>query len=332
MILVTGINGMLGNAVLDQLLERGTRVRGFDLHAHPNPQVESIVGDIRNLSDVRLACDGVEGVIHLASLVDLHLGQPPRLYDINVTGVENLIAACREKQVPRLVYMSSAEVISGASPLRNADEETPYPRPHLTYYGITKEGAERRILAANDEQLATCAFRTFGIFGEGDRNFVGYLLKKTPGKQIPLMGDNKGLTNVVYAGNLAHALILALEQLHPGGSIAGNVFHITDHEPQSVQDFMLELLEPAGYKEANFHVNFRLAMFIARLLEFGYRLTKAERLAYPLFTRHQLLLGTRDYYLDSSKARNKLGYSPRFDRAEAIASTQTWLSHSILPK
>ena len=47
---------------------RGTRVRGFDLHPHPNPQVESIVGDIRNLSDVRLACDGVEGVIHLASV------------------------------------------------------------------------------------------------------------------------------------------------------------------------------------------------------------------------------------------------------------------------
>lgn len=325
MILVTGANGMLGRAVVRQLRDQGQQIRGFDLQTNPDKTVESVVGDIRNRQEIQRACIGVTGVIHTASLVDLHLGEPSRLYDINVRGTENLIAACRANEITRLVYMSSAEVISGATPLRHVTESVSYPNPHLTYYGVTKESAERRVLNANDAQLATCAFRTYGLFGEGDRNFLGFAIKKARGKQIPIIGDGKALTNVVYAGNIAHALILGLNQLEIGNPISGQVFHITDHAPENVQHFVVSLLTSLGFNQAKYGLPLRMAKSIARVSEWLYRLTRAERFAHPPLTTHQLLLATQDYYLDDSKARNLLSYTPKFTRQEAVARTQAWL-------
>ncbi|MEM7130370.1 MAG: NAD-dependent epimerase/dehydratase family protein [Chloroflexota bacterium] len=330
MILVTGGNGMLGRAVVEQLLEQGEPVRVFDLATHSNPEVDSFVGDIRNLAEIRQACTGAAGVIHTASLVDLHLGKPQRLYDINVLGVENLLAACLEKNVPKLVYMSTAEVISGAEPLRHVDESIPYPVPHLTYYGVTKEAAERLILAANDDALATCAIRTFGIFGEGDRNFVGRAIEKVQGKQIPQLGRNQGITDIVYAGNVAHGLISALFQLEVGNRISGHVFHLTDHAPQSMQDFLIDLLGPLGYSRSAITIPIGILKLMARLFELPYHLTKAERLADPLMTHHQILLATQDYYLNSCKACKHLGYTPRFTRHEAVARMQRWLDTALI--
>ncbi len=329
MILVTGANGMLGNAVVEQLLDAGERVRTFDLAAHANPAVESVVGDIRNIADVRQACANISGVIHTASLVDLHLGQPQRLHDINVGGVKNLIAACREHGIQRLSYMSSAEVISGADPLQDATEHTPYPRPHLTYYGVTKEAAEQQVLAANDAELATCAMRTFGIFGERDRNFIQRAIDKTNGKQLPAISGTTGITDVIYAGNIAHALILGLSKLAPGNEIGGQTFHITDHAPQAMQSFLAELLRPLGYQRPKRSTPLTIVWGIAALLEALYTITKLERFANPIVTRHQLLLSTQDYYLDSSKARDLLGYTPRFSRAEAIKRTQDWFALAL---
>ena len=325
MILVTGGNGMLGRAAVEQLLARGDAVRSFDLAAHPNPAVDSVVGDIRNLADLRLACTGVHGVIHTASLVDLHLGQPERLHEINVAGVEKLITACRENKVRRLVYMSSAEVISGASPLRNAGEDAPYPRPHLTYYGNTKEAAERLVIEANDGEFATCAFRTFGIFGEGDRNFVARAMALAPQNHVPLIGANRGLTNVAYSGNIAHALILGLSQMEIENPVSGQIFHVTDHEAESIQDFLIAILAPLGYRRLTWSIPFSAVMIMARLLSLPYRFTKAERFANPPLTRHQLLLATQDYYLDDRKARSLLGYTPQFERSVAMKRTRAWL-------
>ena len=328
MILVTGGSGMLGSAVVEQLLEQGEAVRVFDLIPHASALVESVVGDIRNPEEIRRACVGVDGVIHVASLVDLHLGEPQRMYDINVGGVGNLIAACRAEQIRKLVYMSSAEVISADTALYNVDEQTPYADPHLTYYGVTKEAAERAVLTANDDRLATCAFRSFGMFGEGDQNFIGRAISKSSGKAIPLI-ETDGVSDVLYAGNMAHALITALSQLEIGSAASGQAFHVTDHAPQRVQDFILEVLSPFGYTRSKQTISFKVAKMLAALFELPYHLTKLERFATPRLTRHQLLLGTQDYSLDSNKIRTVLKYEPRFTRTEAIERTQRWLEQVL---
>ncbi len=67
--LVTGGAGMLGQAIVSQLLERGKSVRIIDIEPAKNDRAEIIVGDIRDAAAVRRACEGVDTVFHTAAAV-----------------------------------------------------------------------------------------------------------------------------------------------------------------------------------------------------------------------------------------------------------------------
>ena len=67
--LVTGGAGMLGSALVSQLVEKGKTVRVIDIEPAQDERAEIIVGDVRDTDAVRKACDGVDTVIHAAAAV-----------------------------------------------------------------------------------------------------------------------------------------------------------------------------------------------------------------------------------------------------------------------
>ena len=189
-VVVTGGSGLLGASVVRTLLERGHDVVSLDRRPAADNGTETKVVDIADLERLTAALSGADAVVHAASLVDLHLGTPKELDLVNVEGTRNVIAACRAAGVGRLCYVSSAEVITGSEPLRGATEaDAPYPRPHLTHYGATKELAERMVLSFNGPDLATCATRTYGLYGEGDRTVVPAYLSHLPTRTIRFIGS-----------------------------------------------------------------------------------------------------------------------------------------------
>ena len=333
-IAITGSCGLLGSATVRQATQRGHEVVAIDrdfanvdqLWGDAAP-VATMVADMADADALGQAVAGAEAVIHTASLVDLHLGRPARLFDTNVTGVENLIAACRASKIGRLVHMSSAEVITGPTPLRNITEaDATYPDDQLTYYGETKQAGEELVLAAADATLGTCVFRTYGLFGEGDNNVVPLYRSKLVFNTATFIGDMSARTDVIYAGNLAHALVLAAEQLEPSSPWSGSAFHATDHEPVHIQSFLAELMEPLGVRLIKrFRMPRSLAERAARAGEVLFERTGSERFAYPKLTSHSLRLAVDDYWLDASKLYETLGYRPPFTRAEAMERTRAWL-------
>ncbi|MCP3989382.1 MAG: NAD-dependent epimerase/dehydratase family protein [Actinomycetia bacterium] len=339
---VTGGSGLLGRSVINALVGRGHQVLSLDIKPRlaetptsnrtQAAKVEHRLVDVRHRASVidALANTGTEAVIHSASLVDLHLGRPLDLHLVNVVGARNMVAACRVTGITKLCYMSSAEVITGTTPLRSVDEATAtYPGKHLTFYGTTKQAAEQIVLDANGSDLATCALRTYGLFGPGDQTVVPLYLSRLPTKTIRLIGDTTGRTDVVYAPNLAHAFALAVEQLDPDRTWAGAPLHVTDAEPVSIQRFLATLVEPLGYQvDDRFNIPRPLVAAAAVAFESLYRLTRSERHARPPITSHSLRLALGDYYLDSSRVRTELGYVPPVSRADAIAATQDWLTSS----
>ena len=100
----------------------------------------------------------------------------PKVYEAtNVRGTENVIAACREHDVNRLVFTSSPSVISSPTGEDHAgvDESLPYPNSYLAHYPRTKAAAERIVLATNGESLRTTALRPHLIIGAGDPQASG---------------------------------------------------------------------------------------------------------------------------------------------------------------
>lgn len=326
---VTGGRGLLGRAVVERLIDGGHDPVVIDLVTDGSGVggAEQRRADISLRSEAIAACVGLDGVIHTASLVDLHLGRPSRLYEVNVVGAQNIVEACRQNGIGRLVHMSSAEAISGDTPLRGVSEaEASYPVQHLTYYGVTKQGGEQAVLAAADETLATCVMRTYGLFGVGDNTVLPLYLSTLPGKSIVMMGDPAARTDVIFAPNLAHCLVLAVEQLEPDVDWSGTAFHVTDHETVNVQRFLSDMVAPLGYRvvdKARLPRSF--AQAIATSYETRHRVTKRERFARPPLTKHKLRLALEDYWLDSVKARSVLGYEPPVSRAESVSVTQNWL-------
>ena len=127
--LVTGGGGFLGHHIVEQLLGRGDRVTVFARGHYPELGrlgAQLVRGDLADLDAITRACEGVDIVYHVAAKAGLW-GPWDAFYRANVTGTENVIAACRVNGVPKLIYTSSPSVIFDGRDQRGIDETTPYP-------------------------------------------------------------------------------------------------------------------------------------------------------------------------------------------------------------
>src|SRR4051812_23924980 len=99
--LVTGASGMLGAALCKALLDRGEQVRTFsrrDPRSHPslaNEVFEQRLGDLSQLDEVVAAMRGCARVYHVAGTVSYSKRHSRKLYESNVIGTENILAAAR---------------------------------------------------------------------------------------------------------------------------------------------------------------------------------------------------------------------------------------------
>ena len=112
----------------------------------------------------------MEVVFHTASLIPVSiLNTPEAMERVNVKGTKNVIQACQQCGIKRLIYTSTATVTLSKDPTLHTeliDESAPFPKDPLNAYVRTKGEAERAVRDANDEDgLHTCALRLGGILG-----------------------------------------------------------------------------------------------------------------------------------------------------------------------
>src|SRR5207302_3738965 len=117
--LLTGGASLIGSHVAEQLLEAGAgQVVLFDNYALGSPEVAAFLaqdkrvrvvrGDITRLHELLDALDGIDGVFALAGFLTLPLSQNPGLgLDVNVRGMFNIVEACRNRGVKKVVFSSS---------------------------------------------------------------------------------------------------------------------------------------------------------------------------------------------------------------------------------
>src|SRR5436190_16953846 len=171
--LVTGGAGFIGSHLVRRLIAAGDDVRVLDDLSTGNlgnleeldGSCTFIRGDIRNVSAVREAVDGVEVVYHLAALpsVARSVSDPIRSNAVNVEGTLNVLVAARDAQVGRVVYASSSSVY-GDTPTLPKHEEMP--SSPLSPYAAAKLAGESYCRAfASVYGLLTVSLRFFNVFG-----------------------------------------------------------------------------------------------------------------------------------------------------------------------
>ena len=330
--LVTGGGGFLGLAIVRQLLARGVAVRSFSRQEHPalgKLAVEQRPGDLASAEQVAAAVAGCDLVFHVAAKPGIW-GDYAEYHRVNVTGTENVVAACRRHGVRRLVHTSSPSVVFDGRDMEGVDESAPYPAHFDAHYPHTKALAEQHVIHANDARLATVALRPHLIWGPGDNHLLPRLAARARAGQLRRIGRQRKLIDTIYVENAAEAHLLAAERLAPGAALAGKPYFISQGEPREVWEMINALLRAAGAPSVERTIPRGLALTLAWGFETLHRLTRNPR--EPRLTRFVVKELCTAHWFDISAARRDFGYAPKISIAEGLQRLEAALRSEQQPK
>ena len=174
-ILVTGGAGFIGSNLSTALLQNGNKVTCLDNFATgkrenlapliSNSKFTLIEGDIRNLTDCKKACEGVDYILHQAALgsVPRSINDPITSNDVNVSGFLNMLVAARDAKVKRFIYAASSSTYGDSTNMPKVEDIIGKP---LSPYAITKYVNELYAdVFSKTYGIETIGLRYFNVFG-----------------------------------------------------------------------------------------------------------------------------------------------------------------------
>jgi dihydroflavonol-4-reductase len=320
MIVVTGATGFVGNVLLRSLVARGATGlralarRGRSTAAIADLDVEVVEADVRYYDSLVSAFRGADVVYHLAGIVSIARSGIPQLRETNVEGTRNVLTACREAGVGRLVYTSSVHAFVEA-PRGTCLEETQTIDPGRVRGPYAKTKAEATLLvreAARKGLDAVVAFPS-GIIGPYDfrPSLVGELVLAC--SQGHLKAFVQGGYNFVDVRDVAQGLMAAAERGRPGEG-----YVLAGHEI-AVPDLLQTIDLVSGTSTRRLRLPFGPTRALSFLLPAYYWMTREQ----PLFTSYSLDVVSSNCSMSHEKAARELGFSPH-PLLETVEDTVRW--------
>lgn len=305
MIAVTGANGLLGTHLLEQFRMEGHAAIGIVRNVHQAPQ-DWRKGDILDPDSLLEALKGIDTVIHAAAMVSFNPGRREEILETNVQGTANVVNACLEAGVGRLIHISSIAAV-GRVEGTIISEDSPWTGENVSDYAESKYLAELEVFRGAEEGLEVSMVNPSMV-----------LTGSQPGR------SSAALLDYIWKGSV----------LYPTGHI--NFVDVRDvaaavamlaHQPQQGERFILS----AGslpYKEFFSQVALRLqrpapryalsrstAWLAGLASEFSARLTGKE----PALTRLSAMMASNKYVYSHQKAATQLGL-----RFRTLEETLDW--------
>jgi len=305
---VTGGSGYFGNLLVAKLLERGERVRVFDiLDASDRPNnVEFVQGDIRDKQAVQEAVNGATTVHHNVAMVPLAKDKDA-FWSVNSNGTLNLLEAALAADVAKVVYTSSSAVFGVPEQLPVDEYVTPRP---AEAYGKAKLAGEEMCWRFADKGLDVSIIRPRTIMGHGRLGIMQILFDWVrEGRNVPVFDGGGNKYQFVHADDLAEACILAAGRPGP------RAYNIGAERFGTMRQTLQSLVEHArtGSKVRSVPS----APAVAAM-----KLTSALGVS-PLGAYHSLMYG-QDMYFDGARARAELGWSARYSNEEMFCESYDW--------
>ena len=327
--LVTGVAGFIGSNLLEKLLILNQKVVGLDSfdtgYQHNVDQAiqdanditgkdlsknfKFINGDIKKLSDCKLACDGVDYVLHQAALgsVPRSIEDPIATNEANINGFVNMLVASRDAKVKRFVYAASSSSYGDNPDLPKVEHMTGNP---LSPYAVTKIVNElyANVFAKNYD-FKTIGLRYFNIFGKRQDpdgayaavipKWVAAILNK---EDVYINGDGETSRDFCYIDNTVQMNLLAAT---------------TDNEEATNQVYNVALNDRTSLTKLH-------QMIEERLIERVEGLEKKK----PIY-REFRSGDVRHSQASIDKAQKLLDYQPKYRISEGMADAIDWYVNSI---
>lgn len=244
--LVTGGHGFMGGHLVRMLASlRGvTQVHVIDLAQPPAgvpPNVTFSRCSVTDVEEMRAIFAQLQPttIFHAASLIDLRPGvaSATATEEVNVQATQHLLELARQHGARRFVYTSSIEVVYRDNRCLGASEMTPYSPHPGNPYQRTKIAAERAVLRACTDSLATLAVRPAHIYGSLHEDEIGRFIQNVSVcfGEMTLCGGHAGAApmSMVHVENVALAHVLAAVQA-TRHDVRGRAFHVRDFDENIV--------------------------------------------------------------------------------------------------
>lgn len=309
-VFVTGATGLLGSHLTHALVERGANVVALvrdavaQSHFHRlrlGDKVTIVHGALEDYPLLERALNEheIETVFHCAAqaIVGTANRNPLSTWETNVRGTYNLLEACRRnaKLVGRVVVASSDKAY-GDQPVLPYTEESPlegrfpYDASKSITDLITRSYFETYAVPA-------CTTRCGNLFGPGDLNWnrivPGTIRSALRGERPIIRSDGSFIRDYVFVGDAVDAYLRTAESIGRG-DVTGEAFNFSDNKPMSVLEICAAVLAAAGRTD-----------LAPNVLNHASHEIKAQ-------------------FLDSTRARTRLGWAPKFGVTDGLAQTVGW--------
>jgi UDP-glucose 4-epimerase len=257
-LMLIGGAGLIGSHIVDALTSQRVAeiivydnfVRGSRENlaaASGDARVRLVDGSMLDLDRLRRALEGVDGVFLLASLwLGECVSDPRSAWEVNTLGTWNVVEACRELGVKRIVYSSSASVYGNAVVTPMTEE---HPLNNRTTYGATKIANEQMLRAIYEQsKLPFIGYRYMNIYGprmDYRGVYVSVIMKVLDrifaGERPVIFGDGSQMYDFIYVEDAARANVLGMQ-----ADCADEFFNIGMGVGTTINELVRRLLELTG--------------------------------------------------------------------------------------
>jgi dihydroflavonol-4-reductase len=315
-VLVTGATGFTGGHLARELRRRGHRVRALvrDIaKAQPLAKdgIELSVGNLTRAAEVRSAARGCDVVYHIAALYREARHADETYRKVNVEGTENVVKACAEEGVGRLVHCSTVGVHGDVD--APADEDAPF--GPLDVYQESKLEGELLVRRHIDAGLPGSIFRPVGIHGPGDMRFLK-LFRTISNGTFRMIGSGEIFYHMTYIDDLIAGIILCGE--HPAA--LGRTYILCGARYTTLSELAAAVAKAVGRKPPRGHIPLWPVKLAAKACE---AICRPLRVEPPLHMR-RLDFFVNDRGFTSARAIREIGYAPQVSLEEGLARTAAW--------
>ena len=320
--LVTGANGSIGRNLVQALVARGDDVKVL-VRENSNTicldkyTVEFCHGDILDTASLNRALENVDLVYHLAAIVPPRLWRVPNkiVWDINYHGTRNLLEACRQHELKKVIYASTVGV-TGYIDHGRIDETSPYNPEGL--YEKTKCEAEKIVLKYYKEYgVPTTIIRIPAVYGPGLVYGMVQAFQAIQSRRFRFFGTGESLIHLIYMEDLIEVMLL----IGMRDAARGEIYIVGMKDPVTWKEYVTTIAEGLGVDPPRRH----LPIWLAKTL--GYCFETLLRGFYkdePFLVRYRVDLLTNNSAFDVSKVKKELGFEAKMDLKEGIAHTIQW--------
>ena len=312
-VLVTGAGGFIGSHLVERLAVEGAAVRALVHYNSRNEpglltllpsdtleHVEVLPGDLRDPVAVRQAVEGMDIVFHLGALISIPYSykHPFHVAETNILGTLNVLQACREMGVKRLVHTSSSEVYGTA--LRVPIDEG-HPLQGQSPYSASKIGADK--LAESyfcAYELPVATLRPFNTYGprQSDRAVIPTIIAQALTQDVVHLGNLDARRDLTYVTDTVAGFI----KISEAANVEGGTYNLGAGSDISIGE---------------------LAEKIINLVNRSVTIEVDKTRLRPEGSEVQRLLA------DNTLAKKDLGWEPRVSLDEGLHRTIEWISDNL---